>query len=278
MPRSNPITGQTRLAAVIGHPVGHSLSPRIHNAAFAATGLDWVYVALDVAPGEAVAALDGMRALGIAGLSVTMPHKDAVAAAVDELTPEAAALGAVNCVVNRDGHLIGHNTDGDGFVRGLRADLGFEPVGRHCVVVGAGGAGRAVVLALVRHGAERVVVINRDQRRATVAAGLAGDRGAVGTVADLAAADLVVNATSMGMGADGSLAFPVEGVPEGAIVVDLVYDPPVTPLLLACERRGIRATNGLGMLVHQAAVAFELWTGVPAPIEAMTQAVLDGPV
>lgn len=265
-------TGTTRVAAVIGCPVRHSLSPVIHNAAFAATGLDWVYVAFEVPPGRAADALVGMRALGLAGCSVTMPHKADVADAVDELTPAAAALHAVNCVVpTGDGRLVGHNTDGIGFVDALAADAGFDPAGRRCAVLGAGGAARAVVQALAVAGAAEVVVVNRTPATAVVAAGLAGDRGRVGVPEDLTRADLVVNATSVGM---GSTDLPCDPglVHAGQVVVDLVYDPVDTAWLQAARARGARAFDGVGMLVHQAAHAFSAWTGLEAPVGVMAAA------
>lgn len=271
-------TGATRVAAVIGDPVRHSRSPLIMNAAFAAAALDWVYVAFEVPAGGVPAALGGVRALGIAGLSVTMPHKDAVAAAVDELSGDARQLGAVNCVVNDGGTLRGHNTDGVGFVDALDAETGTSPAGLSCVVVGAGGAARSVVLALARAGAAEVVVVNRTRERAEEAAALAGDRGrvvapdAAGPV--LADAGLVVNATSVGMQEPPGGATPFDPVVlhAGQLVADLVYQPLLTPLLAEAGRRGATPVDGLGMLVHQAAAAFELWTGTTAPLEAMTAA------
>ncbi|MCD9623208.1 shikimate dehydrogenase [Rhabdothermincola salaria] len=271
-------TGATRVAAVIGEPVGHSRSPAIMNAAFAATGLDWVYVAFEVPAGAVPAALGGMRAFGIGGLSVTMPHKEAAAGAVDELSDDARRLGAVNCVVNDDGTLRGHNTDGAGFVAALVAETGVSPAGLPCVVLGAGGAARSVVLALSRAGADQVTVVNRTSSRAERAAALAGDRGRVVAPADappvLAEAGLVVNATSVGMGegAGGATPFDPEVLHEGQLVADLVYQPLVTPLLAEAGRRGATPVDGLGMLVHQAAVAFELWTGTPAPVADMAAA------
>ena len=270
-------TGATRLAAVIGAPVRHSLSPALHNAAFAATGLDWVYVALEVAPGRAAAALDAVRVLGIAGLSVTMPHKADVAAAVDECTPAAAALGAVNCVEVRDGRLVGHNTDGDGFVDSLRAEAGFDPAGRRAVVLGAGGAARAVVVALAAAGASEVVVVNRTEARAVEAARLAGAVGRAGDADAVAGADLVVNATSVGMTGAGGVDLPcdVALLRPGQVVADLVYQPLDTQFLKAARSRGATAVNGVGMLLYQAARAFTIWTGVPAPVAAMRDAVAD---
>lgn len=268
------LSGHTRLAAVIGSPVRHSLSPAIHNAAFSARGLDWAYLAFEVAPGEAPAALAAMRTLGIGGLSVTMPHKDDAARAVDRRSAEAEALGAVNCVVpEAGGSLLGVNTDGAGFLDALRADLGVTPDGRRCVVVGAGGAARAVVRALALAGAAEVVVVNRTPGRAGAAVALAGAVGRAGPPSAAAAADLVVNATPVGM--DGR-STPLDGVELGAgqVVVDLIYHPADTPLLAGARAGGATTANGLGMLVHQAAHAFTRWTGHEAPVAEMTAAAL----
>lgn len=274
--RRPPMSGASRLAAVIGDPVRHSLSPTLLNAAFAEAGLDWHFMALEVAEGRSDEALDAVRALGLAGLSVTMPHKAAVAAAVDHRTEQAELLDAVNCVVAEGGRLVGHNTDGDGFLDGLRHDTGFDPAGRSTVVIGAGGAARAVVLALARAGAAEVAVVNRTASRAEVAAGLAGPVGRVVLSDELsdtvAAADLVVNATSVGMTDDGALPVDPESVAVGAIAVDLIYHPPETAWLAALRGRGIEAHNGLSMLVFQAAHAFRLWTGSEAPVAVMDAA------
>ncbi len=276
-------TGSTRLAAVIGDPVRHSLSPLLHNTAFAALDLDWVYVALEVGAGHTAEALEAMRTLGIAGLSVTMPHKEAAAAACDELSPDAAALRAVNCVVNDGGRLIGHNTDGDGFIAAIDAELGFDPRGRRCVVLGAGGAARSIGLALARSGASQIAVINRTAERAQQAAELFGEVALVvsgGPEASvIAESDLIVNATSVGMSTsatDGEAAefpFDLELIGNHHTVVDIVYRPLLTPLLAHAQARGARTANGVAMLTHQAAIAFTLWTGQAAPIEAMTAAV-----
>ena len=188
------------MVGVIGHPISHSLSPLLHNAAFDALGIDWVSVAFPVPPGQAAVALRGARALGLAGLSVTMPHKSAVAALVDEPTALAARLEAVNCVVVRQGRLLGENTDGAGFLDSLERGAGFVARGRRCLVVGAGGAARAVVLALREAGAREVAVVNRNPERARLAAALAGDVGRVGRPEEASGMDLVVDATPVGMG------------------------------------------------------------------------------
>jgi shikimate dehydrogenase len=320
MPESVRVSAATTVVGVIGDPVDHSLSPLLHNTAFVEMGLDWVSVGFPVAAGQAQGALSGMRALGIAGLSVTMPHKDEVAVLVDRTTPVAARLAAVNCVTLIAGELVGSNTDGEGFVAALRHGDGFEPRSKKCLVVGAGGAARAVILALAEAGATEVIVVNRTESRANAAAALAGPVGRVGRPEEAATVDLVVNATPAGMGlplapdqpegrgsgaragagaggvgaggvrtggagteaepgagpgADASNdAFPLdpEYLVPGQVVVDLVYHPATTPWLRAARDRGAVTHNGLGMLVHQAAVQLRSWTGEEPPVAAMWQA------
>jgi shikimate dehydrogenase len=267
------LSGATRLAAVIGSPIRHSLSPAIHNAAFAASGLDWVFVAFEVAPGSAGEALRGMRAMGIEGLSVTMPHKADVAAAVDRCSDVAARLQSVNTVVRcDDGTLEGHNTDGDGLVASLR-DAGVEVAGSKAVLIGAGGAGRSIALALGRSGAADVAVVNRSADAARFAAQLAGTAGRVAAVETVADADLVVNATPVGMGADtGGVPVDTALLRRGQVVVDIVVHPRDTAFLRAARAAGATTVDGVGMLVHQAALAFTLWTGHEAPVAAMRAA------
>jgi shikimate dehydrogenase len=268
---SVPITGATRLAAVIGDPIAHSRSPAIHNAAFASTGLDWTFVAFRVPPGAGRAAVDAMRTLGLGGLSVTMPHKADAAAACDELTPDAAALGAVNSVIPLpDGRLLGDSTDGEGFLRAL-LDEGVDPAGGRVLVLGAGGAARALVVALGRVGAS-VTVAARRRESAESAAALAPGAAGVGLAdADPGAADVVVNATPLGMRGEAPVIDP-DRLNSSQLVVDTVYDPLETPLLVAARARGVRVANGLGMLVHQAALSFERWTGVAPPLAVMRAA------
>jgi shikimate dehydrogenase len=265
------LSGHTRLAAVIGDPIRHSLSPTIFNAAFAEVGLDWAFLAFEVGADATAGALDAARVFGLAGLSVTMPHKSETARLVDELSDAARILDAVNCVVRDGRRLVGHNTDGAGFVASLINDAGFDPAGERCLVLGAGGAARAVVLALAQAGAAEVVVVNRTPDRAAATAALAPTVGRVGTVADAADVALVVNATSVGMGGEGCPIDPAL-VGAGQLVADLVYHPVSTPLLQAAEARGAAVLDGVGMLVRQGAVAFELWTGQTAPVAAMAAA------
>jgi len=263
------ITGSTRIVGVIGDPVGHSRSPAMHNAAFDALELDWVYVAFPVRRGEGAAAVRAVATLGLAGLNITMPHKADAAAACHDLSSEAAALGAVNTVVNTDGTLAGYSTDGDGFLRAVD-DEGIAVAGQRAVVVGAGGAGRAITHALGRAGAH-VTVAARRPDAARSAASLAPGGAAV-ALDELAVErfDIVVNATPIGM--DGEPPpFDTALLHDGQFVFDTVY-PVETPLLREARARGVRAAGGLGMLVHQGALSFSLWTGVEPPLEVMRAA------
>jgi shikimate dehydrogenase len=265
------ISASTRVAAVIGNPVRHSLSPALHNAGFAASGVDWVYTAFEVEPGNVAAALDAMRVLGLGGLSVTMPHKEAVAGLVDELDPAAAALRSVNTVVPlEDGRLKGYSTDGAGFVASLQAQY-VDIAGKHVGVLGGGGAARAIVDAVARAGAARVTVVNRSAQRANDAVALAAVIAAVGCADDLRQCDIVVNATSVGMGSD-ELPLDAGLLHEDQVVADIVYHPRCTALLSAAAGIGAFIVEGLGMLVHQAVLQQRLWTGVSTDPAVMWEA------
>ena len=296
------LTGAAAVVGLIGRPVAHSLSPRMHNRAFAHLGMDWVYVPFEVADDAVSAALAGVKALSIRGVNVTVPHKTAVIPFLDELTPEAAAMGAVNTIVNDSGRLVGHNTDGSGFVRSLREVAGFDPHGARVLVLGAGGAARAVAIALARAGAERVAVANRTESKARRLAEDVARHGASSAglslareplAAELRAADAVVQTTSVGMAGDPSLPLDPDllaprhlvadieklrdMVLSGEIVrvADIVYTPLKTPLLRAAEARGCRTLPGWGMLLYQGVEAFECWTGTPAPANVMREALLE---
>jgi shikimate dehydrogenase len=261
------------VVAVIGDPIAHSLSPLLHNAAFAALGLDWVSVGFRVPGGEAQAALDAARALSLRGLSVTMPHKAEVAAHVNELTPTGRRLDAVNCVIVDNGRLIGDNTDGRGFLASLERATGLDPVGLRCLVLGAGGAARAVVVALADAGASDIAVWARRAEPANAAAELAGSVGRLGEPEETATADLIVNATPAGMAgtpaADERPPVDPASLSSDHVVVDLIYEPRRTAWLEACAGQGARTLGGLGMLVHQAAAQIEAWTGLEAPVGEM---------
>ncbi|MDZ7733436.1 MAG: shikimate dehydrogenase [Acidimicrobiia bacterium] len=257
---------------MIGSPIRHSLSPVIFNAAFAASGRDDVFLAFEVGEADVPAALAGARALGFLGLSVTMPDKEVAARAVDRLTPAAEALGAVNSVRVRPEGTLGHNTDGAGFVDALEADAGLRVAGARVGVVGAGGAARAVTVALADAGASEVVVVNRTRERAVTAAALASV-ARVGAVDELAGVDLLVNATSVGMAPGGDqLPVPVDVLDAGQVVCDVIYWPAETPLLRAARERGATTVGGLGMLVHQAGHSYRLWLDEEPPLDEMRRA------
>lgn len=275
---SSMITGRTKVVAVIGHPIEHSLSPAIHNAGFRSTGLDWVYVAFDVAAGSASAALDSVRTLGLAGLSVTMPHKQDIAMAVDNLSPSARNLASVNTVsVSHDGRLTGHSTDGDGLVASLQ-ELGIDVEDRTVTIFGAGGAARSVIDSLERHRASRICVVNRTLLAAQRAIELAHGRGLAvsgddrGTIAEFVQnSEIVINATSVGMSGSDDLVLDPRLLGSQHVVVDLVYHPLETPLLRAATERGCRVVDGIGMLVHQAALQQVVWTGVRPDVQEMNR-------
>jgi shikimate dehydrogenase len=265
------ITAATQVVGVIGDPVRHSMSPVLHNAAFAALGLDWAYVAFPVAASQGGSVVAAMKTFGIDGLSVTMPHKEAAASGADVVSDDAALLGAANTLV-REGDIVrALSTDGEGCVNALRA-AGCDPAGKRCVVVGAGGAGRAVVLGLARAGASEIVVVNRSADRAARAVACGLGRALAGSIEAVADAELVVNATPIGMGANTDAVVPAHLLRPGQWVNDLVYHPLETPLLTAAAAVGARPVGGLGMLIHQGALQFRAWTGFEAPIDVMTAA------
>lgn len=256
----------------------HSLSPAIHNAAFSELGLDWVYLALPVAAQNGAAVVDAMRTFGIDGLSVTMPHKAAVADAADDLTEAAKTLGVANCLFWQGDRIVADSTDGDGFVSSFSADFGRPIDGLRVLVVGAGGAARSIIEAVGRAGASQIVVANRSPEKAAEAARLAQKASAgIADTATVSAMDVIINATAVGMD-DGpdpdGYPVPIEAIRSGQRVIDIVYKPRRTPLLIAAEANGAEIADGVGMLVHQAALAFQRWTGKDAPLAVMTKAAL----
>lgn len=270
------VGGSTRVVGVIGWPVEHSLSPVIHNTAFIALDMDWVYVPMAVPPGSVPAALEGLSALGMVGANVTMPHKTEVAELIEDLSEDARRLRAVNTVVLGPDGPAGHNTDAPGFDRFLRRDAGFDPEGRSALIFGAGGAARACALALARAGLARLTVALRDpDRAAQVRTTLDGLATQVDVVEFLRAAsteaDLVVNATPLGLHGEE---LPIPAVGSQSLVVDLLYRPATTPMQVRAREAGAAAFGGLGLLLHQAALSFELWTGREPPLEAMSAAAL----
>jgi shikimate dehydrogenase len=276
--RLQEITARTGLVAVLGHPVSHSLSPRMHNAAFLAQGVDLVYAAFDVPPERLAEAIGGLRALGMAGANVTVPHKEAVMRLLDELEPLAARVGAVNTIVNHQGRLVGHNTDVGGFLAALDSVRPEGARGLRCLVAGAGGAARAVVTALAEGGAAEVWIHNRTEPRARSlcesAAGWGMARCEVVSANELRArtqsADLVVNATSVGLGTSvKESSVPVDILDSHQVVMDLVYAAHPTALVAAAAARGATTLDGREMLVMQAASSYRLWTGLEPPVDTM---------
>ncbi len=277
------ITGTTRVAAIFGDPVTHSMSPVIQNAAFAELGIDAVYVPFHVRPDDLGVAVASIRTLGLMGVNITIPHKEQVIPHLDRVDEAAKRIGAVNTIVNKDGVLTGYNTDGAGFMASIKAELGFDARGKNVVVLGAGGAARAVLYALMEAGAATVTVANRTAERAErlidelggffPATNVAASGFAAGQLKGLAeGADLVVNTTSLGMEGQPPLGFPVDSLEPTAIVSDIVYKPIVTELVREARARGLAADSGLGMLVYQGVVGFELWTGKKAPADVMMRA------
>ncbi|HHV62746.1 MAG TPA: shikimate dehydrogenase [Firmicutes bacterium] len=295
------INAGTKGIGIIGHPIGHSLSPIMHNAAFKHLKLDICYLAFDVMPGDLGDAVRGLKALGFLGANVTIPYKVEVARYLDELASEASAIGAVNTIVVKpEGLLVGYNTDAAGFLRALKYDADFEARGKRAVILGAGGAARACVYALASGGAREIVILNRTPERAEKLAedmrrhfsGAPGEEIAFrsGDLSSLpggpfvevvAGADLLVNATSLGMWPESDALSPLpESVPLASttVICDLVYRPVATRFIKFGQSRGARVVSGLSVLLHQGALSFRMWTGVDAPLNVMREALVNAVV
>ncbi len=274
---------RTRVCGVIGDPIEHSMSPLIHNTAFKAAGLDYVYLAFRVKKEVLGEAISGMKALNLTGLSVTIPHKVEVIKYMDKLEPLADMIGAVNTIVNRDGILTGYNTDATGFLEGL-TQRGIEPKGKEITLLGAGGAARAIAFILTREGA-KLTILNRTQAKARSLASRIKEKLAreVGVLklnyenlrTAVSHADILINTTSLGMTPDvGETPVPQELIHKGLIVYDIVYNPMATRLLREAKEAGAMTISGLDMLVFQGAKAFELFTGIKAPTALMQEALV----
>lgn len=286
------INGYTRPTAVIGWPIAHTLSPAMHNAAYAALGLNWVCLPLAVPDQRALLAfVEAARRLPFVGFNVTMPYKQAMAELCDEVATLAQMAGAVNTVHCVDGQLMGYNTDGRGLLESLADDAGFDPCGTSVAIVGAGGAAGAAVTALILAKAGRLSLINRDVNRAEGLLERIGDRmrslpaevlpldaSAAAAIRD---ADLVINATPVGMGADDPSPIPAAWLREGQVVLDMVYRVGTTALVSEATAAGAKAINGLGMLAAQGALAVDIWAGadrgqIRAPRDVMRAAAEAG--
>lgn len=271
------LSGRTCMVGIFGDPVAHSLSPAMHNTAFRELNMDWCYAPFHVLPRYLEEAVRGVRALGLRGVNVTVPHKETIMPLLDVIDPEAVAIGAVNTIVNEGGVLAGHNTDAFGFVRSLEAK-GILISGRRVHVLGAGGAARAVCHGLLGKGLSSMLIVNRTVDKADrLAAHLAvrypgvDIRAASGT--DLSTADIVVNTTSLGLHASDPFPLDPMDLRADLVVCDLVYRPGGTPLLRRADERGCHVIDGAGMLLWQGWQAFKLWTGLEPPVSAMTEAL-----
>jgi shikimate dehydrogenase len=277
------ISGKTKVCGIIGDPIEHTISPAMHNAAFLQAGLDYVYVPFRVKKEELGAAIRGMRAFNMRGANVTLPHKVAVISYLDELDPLAERIGAVNTIVNEEGTLRGYNTDASGFRRAIEAEK-IEIKEKNIVVIGAGGASRAIAFVLTDRGAN-LTILNRHPESAQALAGCiletfrteinARELNEANLKASLDGADLIVNTTSVGMvpGTDET-PVPSKLLKPGQSIFDIIYNPLKTRLLIEAERQGARTIGGIEMLVQQGAAAFELWSGIKAPLECMREAAI----
>ncbi|MBF0158180.1 MAG: shikimate dehydrogenase [Magnetococcales bacterium] len=277
------INGSTRLLAVLGDPVAHSLSPAMHNFALSQLGLNYCYLPFPVQAAQLRQAVDGLVAQKARGFNATIPHKEALFHLVDRLDEGARAIGAVNTVVIDDeGTTTGYNSDSYGFVTALEQRFPGTVAGCSAVIIGAGGATKAVVMALLMGGAAQITIANRTlsrseallQQLSQTTAGRAATLCQVVALAPeqlpLERCTLLINSSSVGMRGEPITAVDVNRLPDQAVVYDLIYRPAVTPLLAQASARGLRTFNGLGMLIHQGARAFQLWTGAEMPVAAVT--------
>ena len=273
-----------KIVGIIGFPLGHSVSPAMHNAAYKELGLDYEYIPFEVEPADLPEALPGLRAIHVAGFNVTIPHKETILPLLDDVTKLARTIGAVNTVVNQDGELIGYNTDGPGFIESLKEDAGFEPKGKKVVVLGAGGASRAVATMLAEMGAASLIISDIIEDKAKELAEYAGSLSqakcgwskidSLLLKSEIEHADLLVNTTPLGMHPEINKSPLPDKVklPKNLLVYDLVYNPAETKLLKTAKAAGCKTVSGLGMLVRQGALAFTVFTGEEAPIEIMWSA------
>ncbi|WP_274651984.1 shikimate dehydrogenase [Paenibacillus humicola] len=276
------VDSHTTLYCVIGDPVRHSKSPVMLNRAFQETGVNGMYIAFHIMKERLGDFAAGVRAMGIRGVNVTIPHKLDIMPFLDEIDESAEAIGAVNTIVNEDGRLIGFNTDGIGYVRSLKEEAEPELAGKHVLIVGAGGATRGILYALCKESPGRITIVNRTPERAQALAEAfkgSADLRAIGwdRLRDACAeADIVINTTPAGMHPNvDEVPFDPSWLKPGTVASDLIYNPLTTRFLSSAEDRGCRIHGGLGMFIYQGAYAFEYWTGVPAPVAAMRETVLE---
>ncbi len=278
------ISAKTRVLGIIGHPIHHSLSPAMHNAALQSLGLDYRYMAFDVAPAALRRAVESIRALNFGGVNVTVPHKEKVIRYLDQLSPAARLIGAVNTIEHRDGRLIGHNTDGEGFMRAFRETFKESLRQKRVLLLGSGGAARAVTMSMGAEGIAEIIIANRTYSRARRLVKAISE--AFPSLSTLAIrldpdsmekisgrADVIVNAISGGMVSDVELPMTQDLLRPSMAVCDLTYNPPLTPFLISAQEVGCPIMDGRGMLLYQGAIAFRIWTRVEPPIPLMRQAL-----
>ncbi len=276
------ISGRTGIYGIFGYPVEHTFSPGMHNAAFKRLGMDACYVPFAVHPDRLAEAARAIIPLGLRGLNMTVPHKEKIIQYLDELSEEARLIGAVNTIEIRQGRLVGHNTDGRGFLRSLNENAGFSPKGKKVLFIGSGGAARAVGFCLALAGAAKISVRDLDTRKADLLVKDIHEKTGTDTVsihddeslsAYAADADCLINATPLGLKRTDPLPIPRDYIMKKHLVCDLVYNPPDTELLRAAKSRGAKRLAGLGMLLYQGVIAFEIWTGEKAPVQIMKNAL-----
>lgn len=278
------ITGRTKIVGVIGDPVEHSCSPPMHNAAFREMGMDYVYVPYHVKPEDIPAAVEGFKALNVVGINVTLPHKKTVMPLMDSVSQEAELIGAVNTMVFKDGMVEGYNTDAPGFIASLQEEGICGIKGMNVVVLGAGGSAHAVVVGMALAEVDRITIANRTHAKAVLLAETISGKTGVpmeGIPLDgtrlgerISQSDLLVSTITAGMDPSIPLVINPDWLHEDLIVCDIVYIPPETNLLKAAAERGLRTVGGMGMLVHQGAISFQLWTGIQPSVKTMRQALV----
>ncbi|MEK6692287.1 MAG: shikimate dehydrogenase [Nitrospirota bacterium] len=269
------ITGKTKIIGIFGYPVEHTLSPYMHNAAFEAMGLDYCYIPFRVRPENLKTAINSIKALSLQGVNITIPHKEAIIPYLDELDREAELIGAVNTVLNKEKRLIGYNTDGRGFVRSLREDGRIDPRGKKIMIIGAGGAARAIAFTLAIEGAGKIFIKDIIEEKAkelssAISNKISAEAIYIKDLKDrIGDVDILINATPLGMKKEDPLPVLPELLSQGLIVYDIVYNPPETPLLKEAKKRGAKTLGGLGMLLYQGALSFKIWTGQEPPVDVM---------
>ncbi len=275
------ISGKTKIYGIFGYPVGHTFSPGMHNSAFTALKMDACYIPFEVPPDALVRAVNAVIPLNLAGLNITVPHKEKIIPCLDGLSEEARLIGAVNTVQIQEERLVGHNTDGRGFLRSLKEQAGFRPKGKTFLLVGAGGAARAVAFSLALGGASKILLHDTDAGKADRLAGDIRDKANADASAvaedELSSsareADCLINATPIGLRNADPLPFSADVIEPRHLVADLVYNPFSTRLLKTAGTKRAKTLPGLGMLLYQGVIAFEIWTGKKAPVAVMQKAL-----